>query len=91
MAQVVFAPKTEGFCNPAEGIVTSSCGERENPLLEKTEFHNGLDIAMAEGTEVAAVKSGVVTKYGGQIHMVWCWNMKPTTAFGCSMPICRKH
>ena len=62
MAQVVLAPKTEGFCNPAEGIVTSSCGERENPLLEKTEFHNGLDIAMAEGTEVAAVKSGVVTK-----------------------------
>ena len=42
MAQVVFAPKTEGFCNPAEGIVTSSCGERENPLLEKTEFHNGV-------------------------------------------------
>lgn len=59
---MVFAPKTEGFCNPAEGIITSSCGERENPLLEKTEFHNGLDIAMAEGTEVAAVKSGVVTK-----------------------------
>ena len=46
MAQVVFAPKTEDFCNPAEGIITSSCGERENPLLEKTEFHNGLDIAM---------------------------------------------
>ena len=62
MAQVVFAPKTEDFCNPAEGIITSSCGERENPLLEKTEFHNGLDIAMVEGTEVAAVKSGVVTK-----------------------------
>lgn len=62
VAQVVFVPKTEGFCNPAEGIITSSCGERENPLLEKIEFHNGLDIAMAEGTEVVAVKSGVVTE-----------------------------
>lgn len=62
VAQVVFAPKTEAFCNPVEGIVTSSCGERENPLLEKTEFHNGLDIAVAEGTKVLAVKSGVVTK-----------------------------
>ena len=63
MAQVVFAPKTEDFCNPAEGIITSSCGERENPLLEKTEFHNGLDIAMTEGTEVAAVNEDTGVGY----------------------------
>lgn len=45
-----------------QGVVTSSCGTRRNPILKKQELHDGLDIAVAEGTEVAAVKSGVVTE-----------------------------
>ncbi|MDO4530340.1 MAG: M23 family metallopeptidase [Bacillota bacterium] len=45
-----------------EGIITSFWGERENPVTGKWELHNGLDIAAAEGTEVLAVKSGVVTE-----------------------------
>lgn len=45
-----------------QGIVTSSCGTRQNPILKREELHDGLDIAVAEGTEVAAVKSGVVTE-----------------------------
>lgn len=53
--------KQEGWINPAEGIVTSSCGARENPVLNKVEFHNGIDIAVVVGTEVAAVRSGVVS------------------------------
>lgn len=52
--------KMEGWQNPADGIVTSSCGMRENPVLEVTELHNGIDIAMDVGTPVVAVKSGVV-------------------------------
>ncbi|WP_352400240.1 M23 family metallopeptidase [Anaerotignum sp.] len=52
--------KKEGWINPAEGMVTSSCGVRENPVLNKIEFHNGIDIAVVVGTEVAAVRSGVV-------------------------------
>lgn len=45
-----------------QGIITSSCGSRENPILHKEELHDGLDIAVAEGTAVLAVKSGTVTE-----------------------------
>lgn len=45
-----------------EGVITSACGDRENPILHKQENHNGLDIAVAEGTDVVAVKSGTVTE-----------------------------
>ena len=45
-----------------QGVITSACGTRENPILHKEELHDGLDIAVAEGTEVLAVKSGTVTE-----------------------------
>ncbi len=54
--------KQEGWINPVNGIISSSYGIRENPILGKTEFHNGIDIAVVTGTEVAAVHSGVVTE-----------------------------
>ncbi len=54
--------KTENWIDPLQGIITSSCGTRQNPVLEREELHDGIDIAVAEGTEVAAVKSGVVTE-----------------------------
>ena len=40
----------------------ADCGKRENPILHKQELHDGLDIAVPEGTEVVAVKSGRVTE-----------------------------
>ena len=54
--------ETEQWIEPVNGIITSSCGERENPILQKMEYHNGLDIAVAENTQADAVKSGVVTE-----------------------------
>lgn len=54
--------ETEQWIEPVNGIITSSCGERENPILQKMEYHNGLDIAVAENTQAVAVKSGVVTE-----------------------------
>lgn len=54
--------ETEQWIEPVDGIITSSCGERENPILQKMEYHNGLDIAVAENTQAVAVKSGVVTE-----------------------------
>lgn len=54
--------KREDWIDPVQGIITSSCGTRENPILHKEELHDGLDIAVAEGTDVLAVKSGTVTE-----------------------------
>jgi len=59
---VLWEKKEEEWLSPVEGVITSGCGERENPILHKQENHNGLDIAVAEGTDVIAVKSGMVTE-----------------------------
>ncbi len=59
---MIWEKKREDWIDPVQGIITSSCGTRENPVLQKEELHDGLDIAVAEGTAVAAVKSGVVTE-----------------------------
>ncbi len=59
---IVKQKKEEKWITPVDGVITSSCGARENPILGKMEFHNGLDIAVAENTEAVAVKSGVVTE-----------------------------
>lgn len=59
---VTWEKKQEDWISPVEGVITSACGERENPILHKQENHNGLDIAVAEGTDVVAVRSGTVTE-----------------------------
>ena len=59
---VMWEKKKEEWIAPVDGVITSACGERENPVLHKPEHHNGLDIAVAEGTAVVAVKSGRVTE-----------------------------
>ncbi len=61
MVSVQWEDKWKPFCNPLQGIVTSSCGTRQNPVLGKQEFHDGIDIAAAVGTDVLAVKDGMVT------------------------------
>lgn len=40
--------------------MTSLFGYRVNPLTEEDELHNGVDIAVPEGTPVRAMKDGVV-------------------------------
>ena len=52
------------WINPVEGAITSIFGYRVNPVLNKEEFHDGIDIAAGMGTPVAAVRDGVVTKAG---------------------------
>ena len=52
----------ESWINPVSGIITSSCGVRENPILQMQELHDGLDIAVEENTSALAVRSGIVTE-----------------------------
>lgn len=52
--------RDEDWINPVDGVITSSYGTRSNPVNKKDEVHDGLDIAVALRTGVAAVKSGTV-------------------------------
>jgi murein DD-endopeptidase MepM/ murein hydrolase activator NlpD len=45
---------------PVNGEITSEFGTRIHPITNKEETHTGVDIAVAEGTEVKAVSDGIV-------------------------------
>lgn len=45
-------------------MVTSEAGYRTNPITSQQEYHKGIDIGVAEGSDVRAVKSGEITKAG---------------------------
>ncbi len=45
---------------PVNGEITSKFGTRIHPVTNKPEEHTGVDIAVAEGTEVKAVYDGTV-------------------------------
>lgn len=62
---ITFAPiiYTGSITYPLEkGKVTSRFEFRTNPLVNKPEFHNALDIAAPEGTPIKAAASGVIIK-----------------------------
>jgi len=45
---------------PCEGEVSSEFGSRIHPVTKETRFHNGIDIAVDEGTQIFACEDGVV-------------------------------
>ncbi len=49
---------------PLSGTVSSFFGERKHPISGEEDFHEGIDIAAAEGTAVHAAADGVVTFSG---------------------------
>ena len=52
---------TEDWIDPVDdGVISSYCGTRLNPVLGVEEYHDGLDIAADEGASVYAVRSGTV-------------------------------
>ncbi len=62
--QVATTANTAKWQNPVEGMVTSSYGDRTNPVLHKQEFHDGIDIAVIEGTEVKTPQDARVSAVG---------------------------
>jgi len=49
---------------PVRGWVTSPFGSRVSPLNGRTQFHEGIDIAVETGTPVSAPADGVVVRAG---------------------------
>lgn len=49
---------------PVSGSITSYYGNREHPVYSGESFHGGVDIAADEGTDICAVKGGIVTEAG---------------------------
>jgi murein DD-endopeptidase MepM/ murein hydrolase activator NlpD len=49
---------------PVEGRITSSYGNRENPLHGGHDFHSGVDISIGSGSPVRATADGVVSFSG---------------------------
>ena len=50
--------------SPGSARVTSKFGYRTNPVTGESELHNGVDMAFAHGSPVAAISDGVVTEVG---------------------------
>ncbi len=55
---------TESITVPAHGEISSLFGYRTDPISGVNKLHSALDIAVDEGTKVAAAWDGIVTKSG---------------------------
>ena len=53
------------FINPIKDIkITSKYGYRTHPISNELDFHTGLDLAMAQGSDIYAVENGTVLETG---------------------------
>ena len=59
-ALIAFGFSGSRLIAPVRGKVSSRFGTRVNPITKKKEFHNGIDIAVPEGTGVRSAGSGVI-------------------------------
>jgi murein DD-endopeptidase MepM/ murein hydrolase activator NlpD len=48
------------FIEPVKGSIRSKFGTRINPIDGKSEFHNGIDIAVPEGTPIKSPANGTI-------------------------------
>lgn len=53
------------WLEPVEGgVITSNAGNRTSPITGNEEYHDGIDIAVPEGTDAICVMDGIVTRVG---------------------------
>ena len=55
-----FRKMTMKFLKPVDAAVTSKFGDRTNPITKAKEFHNGIDLAVKDGTDIKAPADAVV-------------------------------
>ena len=55
---------TAPMYNPISGVVSSLYGYREHPVTQAADFHTGVDVAAAAGSEISASLGGVVEEVG---------------------------
>ncbi len=73
---------------PAHGRISSYFGEREHPINGEDDIHNAIDIAVEEGSCVAAAWDGVVTETGyNQVsgNYVWLVHKNGNETFYCHL------
>lgn len=73
---------------PAHGRITSYFGERTHPISGDEEIHKAVDIAMDEGTCVAAAWDGIVTETGYDAkkgNYLWLVHKNGNETFYCHL------
>ena len=86
-----------GFAMPVGGRITSKFGPRIDPVTKKAgDFHRGIDIAAASGTEIRAAKDGevfenstnaywgnyIILKHPGNVFTYYCHQSKTKSPKG---------
>lgn len=86
-----------GFTMPVGGRITSKFGPRIDPVTKKAgDFHRGIDIAAASGTEIKAAKEGevfensknaywgnyIIVKHAGNVFTYYCHQSKTKSPKG---------
>lgn len=77
---------SESLVAPVHGRITSYFGERTDPISGENDMHNAIDIAVKEGTCVAAANDGIVTETGYDStkgHYIWLVHKNGTETFYC--------
>ena len=55
-----YLQRKHGMIPPVTGRISSAFGNRVHPITGETSFHNGIDFAVPEGTEVVSPADGEV-------------------------------
>ncbi len=81
----MFSDATE-IVTPVHGRITSYFGHRTDPISGEGDTHNAIDIAVDEGTSVAAAWDGIVTETGNDSirgNYIWMVHKNGSETFYC--------